>query len=73
MCRGGPFVFPRVTFSLWRELYGHLCSMLRRLLDWWCVDRPLQALGRPGVHSNNQKGIELTSFGLKMLRDLFDI
>ena len=25
--------------------------MLRRLLDWWCVDRPLQALGRPGVHS----------------------
>ena len=35
--------------ATWRELYGHLCSMLSHLLDWWCVDRPSQPRGRPGV------------------------
>ena len=40
-----PLCFLGVTFSLWRGLYGHLCSMLGHLLDWWCVDRPSEASG----------------------------
>ena len=43
----------RVTFSLWRELYGHLCSMLSRVLDWWHVGRPLQASEVGPAHSKS--------------------
>ena len=49
-----PLCFLGVTFSLWRGLYGHLCSMLGHLLDWWCVDRPSQASGVGPVYIASQ-------------------